>query len=1172
MSVHAVLVSIVIDSVGLSFSRMPMSDIQNAIHPGQIVKNLIPTEPVTINQIQLLGSMVSLKYTGVNTNKANTKVISTTAFEQLEVLTAEGIFNFKGDPTRFALFAEAERINSAYQFDPLFAVNCSLVDPLPHQVEAVYKFLLPLPKIRFLLADDTGAGKTIMTGLLIKELMMRGLVERILIVTPGGLTKQWQEDEMQIKFNINFTLVNRSIFSSDPNIFHTTQRVITSIDFISREDVLNVLESSHWDLVVFDECHKLSAYDYGKKVYKAKRYQAAEKIAQQCEHILLLTATPHRGRTDTFKKLLQLLDEDIFATDEIASTRIKEVEHNGINKFFIRRLKEDMKDWEGNPLYKKRYTKTVAYELTPEEKHLYDAVTRYLTQKKEEASESKNIHVSLALAVMQRRLVSSIFAIKNTLERRWKALQGILDELSKNPNLWSQRHKLEGFDVENLNDFEELGDDEREALENILSDPRKFRLFTTSKNVEEIRKEAQEVKSLFDLAETLYNRQQEEKKFQELQVLLRSNGVLDHGEKLVIFTENKDTLLYLEERLTKSGGYNVVTIHGGKSVDERREAQCSFAMPDTQILIGTDAAGEGINLQFCRLLINWDIPWNPNRLEQRMGRIHRYGQKQDVLVFNMVASNTREGNVLQRLLTKLDIIREGMGDDRVYDVIQDVLENVNLDSIIDSVFNGKETALDEFLAQDDEQLRLAFTKKILEQKTKLATSTVDFKDARTLKENSNEKRLQPIYIRLFFEKAFRNLGGQFTEVRASIYRIDKLPEAIAQTLKADYNLFADTIRRLQFCFEKEVFLDYQNVGDLGKVHYINPGNPLFDSLVKVVRNTYREDMLKGTILISPDDKEDYFAFFVKSQIVDNRHNKDQDSVADEKLVMVYKNTKENDFHITSPAKFLDLHPPLAFAKPIEPPEVIDHAEVVQWSFMNITEPQFEETTAHVQTDSSARKNYLESAFTQVILDLQIQIQDLQGKILLGDNRVQDKIQKKQDRINELILKKNSRLENLDLMAQLNPKAPEILGCAYVVPLTQVEYQGHYGMSRDDEAEAIAMKKAMDFEINAGWTPTDVSANNEGYDIRSVSPHELKRYIEVKGRSGTQGGIMLSENEMNRLGQLGDSAWLYIVMGCKSEPELFCIKNPAKALKFELKSKGVQYFLPMEEWKRQIVSS
>lgn len=377
------------------------------IDKGQIVKNLIPSEPVTINKVQQLGSMVSLSFTGVNTNRANTKVITIADYEQLEVLTEEGSFNFTGDPVRFAIFAEAERINSAYQFDPLFAVNCSIVDPLPHQVEAVYKFLLPLPKIRFLLADDTGAGKTIMTGLLLKELMMRGLLERILVITPGGLTKQWQEDEMYAKFNIQFTLVNRSLFSSDPNIFHTSPRIVTSIDFISREDILNVAVNSHWDMIVFDEAHKLSAYDYGTKVYKSKRYQAAQMLSQQCEHLLLLTATPHRGRTDTFKKLLQLLDEDIFATDEIASARVKELEHNGINKFFIRRLKEDMKNWEGKPLYKERFTRTVAYQLTPEEKELYDAVTKYLTKKKEEASETKNIHVSLALTVMQRRLVSS---------------------------------------------------------------------------------------------------------------------------------------------------------------------------------------------------------------------------------------------------------------------------------------------------------------------------------------------------------------------------------------------------------------------------------------------------------------------------------------------------------------------------------------------------------------------------------------------------------------------------------------------------------------------------------------------------------------------------------------------------------------------------------------------
>lgn len=1138
------------------------------VEAGQIVKNLIPTEPVTVNQIQLLGSMVSLKFTGLNTNRANTKVISKEEFETLEVLSQEGSFNFKGDPTRFGLFAEAERINSAYQFDPLFAVNCSVVDPLPHQVEAVYKFLLPLPKIRFLLADDTGAGKTIMAGLLIKELLMRGLADRVLIITPGGLTRQWQEDEMGVKFNIPFTLVNRSLFSSDPNIFHTAPRIVTSIDFISREDVLNVASNSHWDLIIFDESHKLSAYDYGMKVYKGRRYEAAEVLSKQCEHILLLTATPHRGRKDSFKKLLQILDEDIFATDEIASTRIRELEQNGINKFFIRRLKEDMQDWQGKRLFKDRFTKTVAYALTPEEKELYDAVTIYLTKKKEEASETKNIHVSLALTVMQRRLVSSIFAIKNTLGRRYHALKGILDETNKNPNLFNQRHKLDGFDVDSIEEFEDLEDDERDALESILSDPKKFKLFTTAKSLSEIQTEAKEVKQLFEMAESLYNRKQEEKKFQELQDLLKSNGVLENGEKLVIFTEHKDTLLYLEERLTKSGGYKVATIHGGKLVDERRAAQWAFAKPDTQILIATDAAGEGINLQFCRLLINWDIPWNPNRLEQRMGRIHRYGQKQDVLVFNMVASNTKEGKVLERLLTKLDIIREGMGDDRVYDVIQDVLEGVGLDDIINSVFNGKETDLDRFLAQDEDTLKLKFKEKINEQKDKLAHSTVDYRDAHTLKENSDEKRLQPIYIRLFFEKAFQHLGGSFTELRKSIFRIDKMPEPVIGELRDTYKIYFDSIKSIQFCFDKQIFLDYQNNGDLGKVHYINPGNPVFDSLVTVVRNLFREDMIKGTVLISPDDKDDYFAYFVKSQIIDNRLTRLDDSVADERLMMVCQ-SKDGAFHITSPAKFIDLHTPTEFTKPIEPPAVVSNDEVVQWSFEKITLQQFEDTKAHIIKDAADRKQYLQEAFTRVIMDLQIQIQELQGKVLLGDNKVQEKILHKQQRIHDLIQKKQTRLDSLELMTQLSPKAPEVLGCAYVVPLTQVEYVGHYGMSRDDEAEAIAMQTAMDFERSINWMPQDVSANNEGYDIKSVSKEELKKYIEVKGRSADDGSVMLSENEMNRLAQLGDAAWLYIVMNCKSEPELYRIQNPAKALKFELKSKGVQYFLPMAEWQQKI---
>ncbi|MFZ4474905.1 MAG: helicase-related protein [Saprospiraceae bacterium] len=1136
------------------------------VEPGQIIKNLIPSEPVTVIKVQALGASISISYTGVNTNRTSSKVISQSDLEHLELLTTEGSFNFQGDPVKFALFAEAERISSAYQFDPLFAVNCSIVDPLPHQVEAVYKFLLPLPKIRFLLADETGAGKTIMTGLLLKELMLRDTIERILIVTPGGLTKQWQEDEMGVKFNIPFTLVNRAAFSADPNVFHTASKIVTSIDFVSREDVMNVAGNAHWDLIVFDEAHKLSAYDYGKKQYLSLRYKAAQSLSQQCEHLLLLTATPHRGRTDTFKMLLQLLDEDIFATDELASARVKEFEHNGINKFFIRRLKEDMRDWDGKPLYKDRHTKTVAYQLTQEEKGLYDAVTKYLTKRKEEASESNNIHVSLALAVMQRRLVSSIFAIKNTLFKRWQALQGIVDELSKTPTLWSQRHKLEGFDVDNLDEYEDLDDNERDAFDTILSDPKKFRLFTTAQSVQEIQEEAREVKRLYDMADTLFKSQQEEQKYKELRTLLTAQKVID-GSKLVIFTEHKDTLLYLEKRL-RNNGYEVVTIHGGKSVDERRQAQWDFFKPETHILIGTDAAGEGINLQFCNLLINWDIPWNPNRLEQRMGRIHRYGQKQDVMVFNMVANNTREGQVLERLLTKLDIIREGIGDDRVYDVIQDVLENVGLDDVYNAVLNGKQTSLNEFLAEDNEQLKIKFSEKIKEQREKLAHSTVDYREARALKEDSDEKRLQPIYIRQFFEKAFTHLEGVFTEVRPDIYRIDRLPDAIAKALRQNHNIYADSLRAILFCFNKQVFLDYQNIGDLGKIHYINPGNPVFDNLIDVVRLTYREEMLKGAVFVSPDDKEPFFAFFVKSQIRDNRTTQKDESIADERLLLVQQ-FANNTLQCTSPAKLLDLHAPTEFAKPVQPPPVLGSDDIVAWCFEHITAPQFEEMQHIVQKDTAKRREYLETAFTQVILDAQIEIQEWQTKVLLGDTKVQNKIIKKEERIQELVQKKQIRLAGLDLIAQLSPKAPEVLGCAYIVPLTLIEYKSHYGMSRDDEAEAIAMQVAMEFEISEGWIPHDVSANNEGYDIRSISPNQIKRYIEVKGRSGSDGSVMLSENEMFRLEQLGDTAWLYIVVNCKSQPELFRFQNPAKNLTFEQKSKGIQYFLPMNTWKLKI---
>ena len=1139
------------------------------IETGNIVKNLISSEAVEITKIKKLGVKHSIEYIGTGSGRRGSRILTTEQIEALEVLTNDGEFNFKGDPEKFILFAEAERIRSAYQFDPLFAINCSVVDPLPHQVEAVYKFLLPQPKIRFLLADDTGAGKTIMTGLLLKELMMRSLVQRILIVTPGGLTKQWQEDEMGVKFNIPFRLVNRSVFASEPTVFQTSDRVVASIDFICREDILSVLSKTSWDLVIFDEAHKLSAYEYGEKIYKSKRYEAAHVLSGQCEHLLLLTATPHRGRKDTFKKLLQLLDEDIFSTSEMVTERVRELSETGANKFFIRRLKEDMKDWEGFPLYKKRFTRTTSYNLTPDEKRLYDAVTGYLTKRKAEAVQSKNIHVSLALQVMQRRLVSSIFAIRNTLHKRWLALQSLADDLSRNPSLWNQRLRLDEFDDINIDELDDLNDEERDLLDGIISDPKKLKLFTTSKSPLEIKAEAQEVKELYLLANALYNNQQEEQKYKELKKLLTSEGVIN-GEKLVIFTEHKDTLLYLQERL-QNNGYTVATIHGGMSVDERRQAQCQFMTPETHILICTDAAGEGINLQFCRLLINWDIPWNPNRLEQRMGRIHRYGQKKDVIVFNMVADNTREGQVLKKLLSKLDIIREQLGDDRVYDVIQDVLKGVSLDSIIESVLNGHESDLDAFIDKSATELGLLFSKSIKEQSQSMAHTEVDFREARLLKEDSDERRLQPIYIRQFFERAFTYIGGKYRELSDGIFQITYIPDIMVSYLKEHYKVYAENLTQLHFFFDKQKFLDYQMSTALyGNAHYINPGNALFDSLIEIVSNSFRDEMLKGTVLVSPEDSQPFFAFFVKNQILDEREGQNgEQSVSNELLTLVCQ--QGSIFSQTSPAKLLDLFPPATFAKQVEPPVVASEDAVLEWAYEHITEPLLEATQKKVEEDTSRRQQYLQEAFSQVIFDLQGEISQLQSHIFINeDEKMQQKLMVKEFQLRELKQRKQQRMQEFQQMTTLSATQPDVLGCAFVVPLSQMEYHHNFGMSRDDEVEQIAMQVAIEYEQSQGRRVEDVSKDNVGYDLRSIDAKGQKRYIEVKGRARTD-GVMLSENEMNRLAQLGMKAWLYIVSECKTTPMLNRICDPARRLTFEQRSKGVQFYLSLEEWQNKAMA-
>jgi SNF2 family DNA or RNA helicase len=552
----------------------------------------------------------------------------------------------------FFLRIEANRIRLAYQFDPQLAVSISQVDPLPHQIEAVYHYALQSPRIRFLIADDPEAGKTIMAGLIVKELQYRRLAQRILIIAPGHLKYQWQR-EMKERFQTPFTIIDRARMNATwgENAWEEKDHCITSLDFVKQDNVLNSLQTVRWDLVIVDEAHKMSAYAYqGKeqvKVDKTKRYRVGELLSRQTNHMLFLTATPHRGDEENLRLFLDLLRPGFFARTEL----LKESVQSGDNPIFVRRLKEDMKKFDGSDIFPPRHVHTVTFRLTDAERDLYNGVTNYVRHHFDRAKENRSI--SFALMILQRRLTSSSQAIYLSLVRRKTRLEELL-ELPEKIRRDEDYMRARGLTED---DLAEMAEEERleweERLENL----------TLADNIEDVVAEIEQLEALIAQADKVRQQETESKL-----VKLRDQVLANLGErKLLIFTEFRDTVNYLVEKL-RTWGYQVITIHGQMGMEDRLQAEHEFKT-NAQIMVATEAAGEGINLQFCSWMINYDIPWNPNRLEQRMGRIHRYGQQYEVHIYNMIAQDTREGQILQRLFEKLERMKEDLGTDRVFDII-----------------------------------------------------------------------------------------------------------------------------------------------------------------------------------------------------------------------------------------------------------------------------------------------------------------------------------------------------------------------------------------------------------------------------------------------------------------------------------------------------------------------
>ena len=794
------------------------------VQAGQILSGPLFNEPMRAETVQANGpgSWV-LGLVGTRSERFRRVTLSDADLETLTTLDATP--QFTGDGSLLRLGLQAYSLGIAYEFDPYFGLSISRVDPLPHQLEAVYDYLLKLPRVRFLLADDAGAGKTIMAGLLIRELKLRGLVERILVVGPANLTFQWQR-ELKEKFDEQFLVLKGSDIRDQfgTNQWLEMKQVLTSLDLAKREDILPGLKQVHWDLVIVDEAHRMS---WTPPARKTERYALGELLRDSSDHFLLLTATPHKGDPSNFSLFLQLLDRDMYA--DVKS--IRQAMDRRSAPFYLRRTKEAMVhfptkqpdgSWAAEPIFTKRIPHSVAFQLDGVEFELYRDVTRFVKQQSARAAaegdDPRARAVGFLMALYQRRLASSTFAMRHSLENRARRLEEALKGAR-------QLVKTAPPDLPDPDEIEEMEEGARERLEEMLE------AITLAGNATQIQQEVAELRQLAERASQV-ERTGSEAKLSRLKELLREEGFFDKPQQqLLIFTEFKDTLDYLVEQL-KGLGFSVGTIHGGMRPGSRDEpgtrlhAEQQFREGVTQILVATEAAGEGINLQFCHILFNYDIPWNPNRLEQRMGRIHRYGQRHDCLIFNFAATNTIEGRVLQRLLSKLQEIRDALDDDAVFNVVGEVLPSSHVERVLRDYYAGRlgDVDLEERLLVDVDESRFkAITQNALEG---LATKSLNLDMLVERRAAARERRVVPETIARFMNEAATYVPMNLKQVSNLPHTFDgfRTPTTLRRfESQADWRLGSVAERYPRISTDRET-------AETRNLEWVTPGHPLFEAV------------------------------------------------------------------------------------------------------------------------------------------------------------------------------------------------------------------------------------------------------------------------------------------------------------------------------------------------------
>jgi len=1113
-----------------------------------VVRGIHPVSAVTVKHARMHGAdTLEVTYTDAE-GRPGTQLLFRDQEGQLEVVQKTRPLSFTADGALFRLVSEAQRLRLGFLFDPMIAVNTSAVDPLPHQITAVYETMLTRQPLRFLLADDPGAGKTIMTGLLIKELIIRGDIAKCLIVSPGSLVEQWQ-DELDQKFSLSFDIMTNDAIqaSRTGNWFLEHNLCICRLDKLSRnEDLQQKLAQVDWDLVVVDEAHKMSASYFGSEVKFTKRHRLGQLLSAHTRQLLLLTATPHNGKEEDYQLFLSLLDGDRF------EGRFRDGVHVQDTSDLMRRMvKEGLVTMEGKPLFPERFAYTLPFPLSPEELSLYAKVTDYVRTQFNLAdqlqSEKRKGTVGFALTILQRRLASSPEAIFQSLRRRRERLEERLREektLRRGRNVALE--SPQSLDIEDIDDLEDAPEAEMEQAEEAVVDAA-----TAAQTIAELEVEILILKDLEQEAAAL-RRSAKDTKWQKLAETLHDNPFMfdasGNRRKLVVFTEQRDTLNYLTDRLTTLIGNPaaVVTIHGQTPREKRRQIQEAFTSdPEVLILVATDAAGEGINLQRAHLMVNYDLPWNPNRLEQRFGRIHRIGQRERCHLWNFVAEDTREGQVFLQLLHKLEQQREALGTDAVFDVLGKVLQGQSLKELLIAAIRQNDdpevrARLDRIVQHDldKEHLLKLLSERQLTQDT-LSTSRVQA--IREEMERAQARKLQPHYIGAFFNEAFARFGGQLQKREPQRFEIRNVPSDIRQRDRVS-GLRAPLLKAYErVTFHKGAMrLDGKPPAAL-----LAPGHPLLDATVDIVLEKYRDYLRQGAVLIDPLDEgtEPRVLLYLEHSITDARSDAGRGpTTISRRLEFVFLNSDGNASRAGN-APYLDYIPAtdaqLIAARPLfDAPWLARDLESRATSFaIQHIVPE------HLRSVSVRREEHLKKTMQQVHQRLTQEItywdayaNKLQAVEDAGKRRGGLSASQARQRADVLSERLKRRMTDLEAEKKIVTRPPTVFGGALIVPagyfkqqpLAVQEGASPFGVT-NREVERLAMEAVTAHERALGNEPRDVSAGNVGYDIESRDPKTGRlRFIEVKGRVWTADTVTITANEIRTALNQPDAYYLALV--------------------------------------------